>query len=262
MDLEELLKLWDEMSQFGSKDSDEALNHYMKRLCEWLNADNAFWVGSVRVVKGARARADAMSGWRVRAVHILHVSEAALERKRQTLKAMHTKDPGAPNIAIVAGAGHFRAYTLQGGKMFDLESFKKTEHYDYFYRQRGISDRMWLAVPVNADTESIFCFDRYTNEKPFSESELELASFAVRGVKWFHRQLLLNHGLGICVEPLTEAELRVKQQLLSGASEKEIAKLLELTPGTVHHYATRIYRKFGIKGRTEFMSLWLNGSID
>ncbi len=65
---------------------------------------------------------------------------------------------------------------------------------------------------------------------------------------------------GICDKPLTSTERRIKQHLLTGASEKEIAKQLALTPGTVHQYATRIYHKFGTKGRTEFMAMWMAGS--
>lgn len=254
-----MFKLWDELSDFGSHESDEALNHCMQSICKWIGADQAFWVGAVRIVKGAKANRDPLSGWRIGGVHLLNPSEEALQRKKHALKSVRSNEPGDANIALISGVGHFRAHTMNQGELLDLDAFKKTEHYDYYYRQRGVSDRMWLAIPVNDDVESFFNFDTYAKGRSFSTHELELVAFALRGIKWFHRRLLMSHGLGISEEQITAAERRVIQLLLSGASEKEIAKKLELAPGTVHQYAVRIYRKFGVNGRTEFMSLWLGG---
>jgi DNA-binding NarL/FixJ family response regulator len=88
---------------------------------------------------------------------------------------------------------------------------------------------------------------------------MELVAQALRGIKWFHRQLLLGHGFGASEKPITVAERRIIKGLLSGATEKVIAEEANLTCGTVHQYATRIYRKFGVNGRAEFMALWLGG---
>jgi len=140
-----------------------------------------------------------------------------------------------------------------------METFRQTEHYDLFYRQPGISDRMWVVFPVNGDAESYFVFDAYDDGRRFSTQELYMAAEALRGIKWFHRLQLLSHGLGICDAPLTQPERRILPELLSGASEKVIAHRLNLTQGTVHQYVTSVYRKFGVRGRAEFMALWLRG---
>jgi DNA-binding CsgD family transcriptional regulator len=60
------------------------------------------------------------------------------------------------------------------------------------------------------------------------------------------------------VDPLTPAERRMIQCLLSGMSESEIAATLALSKGTVHQYATQIYQKFAVHGRVEFTALWLS----
>jgi len=258
---EKVIQLWDELSDLGAYQSDTALDYCMKSLCDELRADNAFWIGGVRVVKGASAKQDPMSGWRIGAVHLLNHDVGALERKKEVMKAPVVIDPGDTTVALTASAGVFRAHTLEAGTLLDLHAFKKTDHYDFFYRKRGIADRIWVVMPVSDDTESYFCFDTYKEGRIFSPGDLEIASQILRGIKWFHRQLLLSYGLGICLEPLTPSERRVKQGLLSGDSEKEIAAKLSLTPGTVHQYAVRIYRKFGVKGRAEFMSLWLYGCL-
>lgn len=169
--------------------------------------------------------------------------------------------PGAVNMALVAGVGIFRAYTLQSGELVDVSAFQQTDHYDLHYRKRGVCDRIWVAFPVNADAESVFCFDRIGDGGHFGKDDLELAAFVLRGIKWFHHQLLLNHGIGFCTGPLTAPERRVIKGLLSGETEQRIASHLKLSRGTVHQYATRVYRKFGVRGRSEFTALWLCGSF-
>lgn len=257
-DIEEICQLWDQLSDFGSHQLDEALHHCLRTLCRWLEADHAFWVGAVRMLKREEARNDRMYGWRIGKIDALkpaHIDPAHLQL---ALSRKHPEESGATNIALAAGAGRFRSYRLHAGLLVDVDEFMKSDHFDFYYRLPGISDRIWVAFPVGDDVESFFCFDKF-GERRFSDTDLDVATAALRGIKWFHRQLLLSHGLGICTNPLTEAERRVKQVLLSGATEKEIAHDLNLSPGTVHQYARRIYRKFGVKGRADFMALWLSG---
>lgn len=264
--IDDVFALWGELSSFGMHESDQALRLCLERLGEWLDAQNAFWVGTVRILNGheGRGQPDILSGWRIRALQPLRPQFHDLPFVRKLIKTIiiHSKmDPGAAMIALAAGAGQFRAHSLLGGELLDMDVFRQTEHYDRFYRQRGVCDRIWVAFPVNADTESIFCFDRMGDVRPFDGEDLALASFALRGIRWFHRQILLSRGLGLCTEPLTAAERRVIQGLLTGVSEREIGYDLNLSPGTVHQYATRVYRKFGVRGRTEFTALWLGGGF-
>lgn len=259
--LNKIFELWDEMRSYGVHECDEAARLCMERICSWTCAQEAIWIGLAQVLKKpALMGADRMGGWRVRAIHAMHSHTMADLFGNNSLK-IESKgyDPGLPDMALAAEVGLFRAYTLQGGDLIDLCDLKKTGHYDLYYKNRGIHDRIWVAFPVTADAESIFCFDRIDNSHPFSSDELELAALALRGIKWFHQQLLLSHGLGRSDEPLTQGERRVILELLAGAPEREIACKLNLTPGTVHQYATRVYRKFRVFGRTEFMALWLSG---
>lgn len=257
--LYDIIELWEEMRGFGAHESDVAAKLCMERICGWLRAQDAFWVGLVRVVKrpGLIAR-DSLSGWRARAIYTLRPPCKNTFPTEPLLKLPGTaSDPGATNIALTAGGGCFRAYSLHGGELVDFNAFLKTDYYDRYYRQRGIVDRIWVASPVSADAESVFCFDRTDDGACFDCFDLELAALALRGIKWFHHQLLLSHGLGLGEDALTPGERRVILELLAGAPEREIASRLNLTPGTVHQYATRIYRKFGVAGRIEFMALWL-----
>jgi DNA-binding CsgD family transcriptional regulator len=41
---------------------------------------------------------------------------------------------------------------------------------------------------------------------------------------------------------------------MTGASEKQIANQLGLSPHTTHHYVKTLYRRFGVSSRAEFMA--------
>lgn len=249
--------LWDALSDFGSSAADEALRYCMKSICAWIGADNAFWLGTVRMVQGKHATTDSRSGWRIGAIEALKHARTSHRRIEASKQVFRSDDPGDTTRAVLAGAGSFRVHSLRTG-LVDLRAFQKTEHYDFFYRKPGIRDRIWVVFPINADTESCFCFDRYGSTGQFSANALNTAAETLRGIKWFHRQLLLSHGLGVSIESITPAERRVLRELLSGAPEKEIAARLGLTPATTHQYVARIFRKFGVSGRANLMSLWVS----
>lgn len=261
MTTERIYKLWDELSDFGMHMSDEAMRHCMEMLCQWVGAENAFWFGSIRLVTGPKARRDPVCGWRTGAICMLdlsHMEKHGSRKNRKGIQTLYMDDSCDTSRALTSRAGEFRVHHLHGGDLVDLDLFKQTSHYDNFYRSLNVSDRIWAAFPINGDAESYFCFDKHGVDRCFCSRDLQLVARTLRGIKWFHRQLLLSHGLNICDEPLTQSERRVLRALLTGASEKAIANCLYLSPGTVHQYAVRIYRKFGVCGRLEFMALWLN----
>ncbi|WP_083250616.1 helix-turn-helix transcriptional regulator [Acidihalobacter aeolianus] len=252
-----VFSFWDDLSDFGPESVDDAMHYCMGRLSAWIGAQNAYWIGTIRMVDGRDASLDALSGWRLRALHTLYPHLTHPRRLKQARKVFDSTDPGMSTLAALASAGQFRSYSLGTG-MLDLEQYRQTDHYDYFYRKPGICDRIWVVFPVNVDAESCFCFDRIGDDVWFSAEDIEVVTQALRGIKWFHRQLLLSHGLGLASEKLMPAERRMAQALLSGASEKVIAERLGLTPASAHQYASMVYRKYGVRGRSEFMSLWVN----
>lgn len=255
--LEKIFQVWDELSDFGLQQTDEAMDHCLSTMCQWFSADNACWAGTLRVARGPCAERDPMSGWRIRSVHELFSPEQWKIAPSKVIRTVNAEEPPATNRALAAQAGKFRLFTLQDNQLVDLVAFKRSQHYEHYYRQRGITDRMWVVFPVTTDAESFFCFDKYGKHRRFTKSEKELAAQALRGIKWFHRQVLMSHGIGLIDSPLTPTERRVLPLLLSGTNEKEIAKKIGVTPGSAHQYITTLFRKFGVHGRADFMALWL-----
>lgn len=255
-----IYRLWDELADFGPEALQDALSHCMRSLCDMIGAQNSFWIGAVRMVDGPEAEADPLSGWRGRCINVLHTSITGSPERLKAAKKFDPTEPGETSRVAASGGGQFRVLSLGTG-IVDLEAFSQTDHYDFFYRQTGIADRIWVVFPVSADTESYFLFDTHESGRFFSAQELGLVAHALRGLKWFHRQLLLSYGVGTASTSLTQAERRVIPLLLSGDGEKRIADKLELKQSTLHQYATSVYRKFGVRGRTEFMAIWLSGRM-
>lgn len=257
VDWEQVYQLWDELSDFGAVEVDRAHEHCLKRLSLWLGADNAFWIGAVRVMAAREAKQDPLSGWRGGALQLLHAGAVAPGRRKVSMKRLNNNDPGDTSMRLAAQAGAFRSYRLRDNSLVDFKTFRQTEHYDFFYRQLGVNDRLWVVIPVSPEAECYYCFDKFGRRR-FSKQDLELASRVMRGIKWFHRQLLLSHGLGIAESRLTPTDRRVMKALVTGATRKELAELLGVTTGTAHQYTHSLYRKFGVRSKAELLALWLN----
>jgi DNA-binding CsgD family transcriptional regulator len=257
---EQVYQLWDELSQFPPSKTDEALTHLAQGLAKFLRADNVRWLGAVRVHRGAAARADGLLGWRLRASYNLVPDPAAYQKLIAWWFQRSNKiDPdfqiGLATHAIVAGAGKFRVHRMRDG-WIPFAKFSRSEHYKLHYTELGITDRMWVSVPLNADAESIILLDR-TRTPHFSKSDVALATTLLRGIRGLHRQLFLNAGLLIADAPLSPTARRILHKLLTGLSEKEIATAVGQPATTTHKYITTIYERFGVKSRAALMALWL-----
>lgn len=252
----EIHALWDELADFPASRTDAALVHLMQKLSVWLRADDVVWIGAARLSRGAAARRDPQSGWRGLAIRHLNPDPIIAEKSLRAAREQDT-DPGMTTRALVAGIGQFRVHRLQDGSLVNMRDFRQTAHYRAFYKDLGIEDRLFVGFPVNADTESFFLFDRRGDARRFRAADAECVGYVMRGLKWFQRELLLSHGLLLASQPLTVMERRIVTLLLTDRTEKEIAAELRQAPVTTHKYITGILRKFGVRGRTGLMALWL-----
>jgi DNA-binding CsgD family transcriptional regulator len=244
--------LWDELADFDASRSDEALSHLMNGLCVLANAWNITWMGAVRLDESFPN--DPAKGWRPGALSFLHSALPLDTAVREQTEKLEQGNVDENIIRNLDGAGSFRANRLRdlvGPDWFD--SF----YYRAYYRGVGHDDAVWVAFPVNKDVESWFGVFRGPGQPPFTESERDRIAYALRGLKWFHRQLMLSHGLLAAKNPLTPAERQVLHLLLTGLSEKLIAEQLGRSYHTTHDWISSIYRKFGVNNRATLMALWL-----
>jgi DNA-binding CsgD family transcriptional regulator len=245
-------QLWDDLAGFDASRTEEALDHALTVLASLVDAQNAFWLGAVCLAPGRVP--DPLRGWRPRAIRYLHPHDPDLRFYQRARRDLDAGEVDESTVANVRGAGTFRAHLLR-----DLVSpaWFTSPFYDIAYRALDVIDAVFVISPVNRDAESYFGFQRKVGHRRFAPRDRDLLATALRGLKWFHQQVLLSHGLLVARAPLGAMERRVLRLLLTPLSEKEIAGRLGVTPGTAHGYITAILRKFGVSGRTGLTALWL-----
>jgi DNA-binding CsgD family transcriptional regulator len=249
---ENIHRLWDELADFDVGQSDQAAVHLMTRLCELVGARNATWGGAIRIGEGREA--DPLQGWRVGAMKLLRPIEPHPDEGpfREILKQWDRREIDPSFLLPMRQVGHFRTYAFRRDlppDWFDSPFFQA------HYGSVGTQDAAYVGFPLNRDAESHFGF--YA-DRTFNDAEIALLAHAARGLKWFHRQLMLSHGVMIATSPLTPTERKVLHLLLTEASEKGIANQLGLATSTTHQHVIAIFRKFGVRSRAGLMSLWLN----
>lgn len=252
---EAVYALWDRLADFDAAQTEDAQLFLMQELKKLAGADDAVWVGVVRMAHGAAAKRDHQLGWRGRAVVHLEWTDLKREVVAAAMKAQE-KDGGVPSsIEMAKLAGNFRTLVLR--ELHDMSTFVRTEHYQSCFIPFGITDRMWCVFPVNEDCEVAYILDRFGDRPRFSGHDKRLVASALRGIKWFHRQTVLVHGVMLGNDRLSPRERSICAKLLGNQTEKEISDSLGLTFSTTRTYIKALYKKFGVKGRAGLMALWL-----
>jgi DNA-binding CsgD family transcriptional regulator len=249
---ETIHRLWDELSSFEAGRFDQAAAHLMECLCDQAGAWNATWGGAVRM--SGDHENDPLQGWRVPAMKLLHPIPPNPDEGlfKDILRLWDQREIDPSFLLPMRGVGTFRNYSFR--RELPPKWFE-SPFYRGYYGSAGIYDSVFIGFPLNRDAESHFGF---YSRKMFTDEEIALLTYALRGIKWFHRQIMLSHGLLVASSPLAPSERKVLQLLLTEASERQIAEHLGLAASTTHQYVTGLFRKFGVRSRAGLMSLWLN----
>lgn len=251
---EDIHNLWDELNDFDAGHTDAAAKHLQVRLCRMVGAWNSTWGGATRL-ESSSDNDDPLQGWRVAVTRLLYPFEAPAEDGpfQALQKRWNNREMDISFLLPMQGIGQFRTY----GHRRDLPpEWFDGPAYQMFSARYGTVDSLWVGFPINSDAESHFGF--YAR-KIFTEGDYHLLAYALRGIKWFHRQLMLTSGPLVAKSPLTPTERKVLRLLLTKASERVIADQLDLAVSTTHQHVVSVFRKFAVRSRAELMSLWLSG---
>jgi DNA-binding CsgD family transcriptional regulator len=242
--------LWDELAEFDAARVEAARNHLLGRICTLIDAQNASWIGAVRL--GEPQPGDPVNGWRPRAMRRLH-RDPLVERKAREqadmLEAGQVDETTRRNVAL---AGQYRVNRLADLVAADWFA---GDYYRIYYLGVGCRDAIWAGIPINEDAEAYFGFYRDLEHAPFGLAERDIVAYALRGLRWFHRLQMLGEGIGAASAPLTPAERRVLQGLLQGLTEKQIAAANNHSQHTTHDHVKRIFRKYGVSSRSALIAL-------
>ena len=249
---ERIHRLWDELADFDASRSDDALDYLLAALCAIVDAQNANWMGALRMAHILPG--DPVQGWRPHVVRFLHPSRPLKDKVKEQVKSLEQGSVDETTVRNVALAGTFRV-----NRLADLvpEAWFDSAYYQCYYSGVGHADAIWAAVPVNGDAEAHLGIFRDAQHARFSTEDCRTVAYALRGLKWFHRQQMLSHGALVAGTPLTPVERQILHWLLTGQSEKQIAAAQGQSYHTTHEYVSGIFRKFGVTNRAGLMALWL-----
>ncbi|WP_346838999.1 LuxR C-terminal-related transcriptional regulator [Microbulbifer sp. SAOS-129_SWC] len=252
-------RIWDRLAEFPEPQlSTLGLQYLLGSVSELIDAHHAYWLSSLHL-RYRDEEQDPMLGWRPGPV--FHYREMPEDRAFYRKQVKATEDgnyiPQESTINHLRQAGNFRATLLRDHVS---PEFFRSEHYQNHFLARGISDTLYVVAPVNTDTEVYFCFNRIGTQHPFDTTDLDIAADTIRCLGWFHKKVLLGHGLLVAHKPLTATERKVMQYLLTELAEKQIAERLKQKPDTTHKHICNIYRKFNINSRAALMAIWLGRS--
>jgi len=244
--------LWDQVADFPVSRTDEALVFLMEGVCRLIDAGDAFWFGSLRLIPTSEE--EELRGWRPRAIRYLRPTPLHEQIYREQTARMTRGEMNSSYSLAVRHAGTFRSFRIR--RELPAAWFKGT-FYKIFLASRGYHDSCYVVFPMHDDCESYFAFHRVGSKKNFTSEEEAIAAYALRGIKWFHRQILLSHGAFLAEGPLSPIQRQIVGLLLTGHSEKEVSGHLSQSSHTVHKHVTEIFRKFGVNSRAALMALWL-----
>lgn len=241
--------LWDQLATFAAAEHDAALMHLLQAVASMVDAQNAYWVGAVRMTDDA---SDPLLGWRPRRIRYLKPLPNDEKFTERRLREISRGVVDELSVAHSRRAGTFRACRMRD--MVSAEWFKSDTYKGYL--ARGVHDSLVVAVPVSPMAEGYYGFLRM-RDRPFTVAQRDIAFYAMRGLTWFHRQVMLGHGLLLATSPLSPTERRVLALLLTDRSEKLIAADLGVSPASLHTYVRGVLRKFDVNGRNGLIGLWL-----
>ncbi len=248
-------RLWDTLADFPVSQTEQALTHLMKGICELIDAGNAYWLGYIRFnaepddpLKGLRP------GLPPGANRYLYPAPVHTDSSRMQTIQWNRKEVNEGYVRAARDAGQFRSFRLR--KEMRPEYFEEP-FYQTFHASRGFHDQCVVMFPVNQDYESMFNFQRVGVKKDFTAEEEAIAAYALRGIKAFHRQLALSYGLLVAERPLSAIQHQITSLLLTDRSEKQIAEQIGKPVSATHKHVTQIFRKFGVNSRAGLMAVWL-----
>lgn len=231
-DFDQVHALWDELADFGASRCDEALAHLMQALQQRLQSSNVTWVGALRLDEGPMESSAGTGNW-------------------QAVVSRHLCPSSAPDtLAWMESRGNGHPHGLAASDWLKLPNPRQC-------RILEGDNTLWAAFPVSDIAVSWFGVFRQPDQRPFRGDDSDWLARVLRGILWFHRQLMLSHGLLQAASPLTPTERKLLHLFLTGLPEKLIAERLERSQHTVHDTITSIYRKFGVKNRASLMAIWL-----
>ncbi len=251
-DWRQLADIWRSIGEAPAGDAELGLERGAALLGDMLGGVNTLVTIAARSERRRRAR-DPLDGFRP-SVHIDARREpwrADLAAEWSSVASNYIGDPTMRRLAD--GAGRQRAIRLgasAGPRWRDTPLGR-------LLAVLQLRDRLIGAVPLTSDVELILVVDRDRGDRAFGARDEARLRCGLDGFRTTARRVARTHGLMDSERRLARRESEVLRCLLRGATESQVADELGISAGTVHQYAVRLHRAFGVHSRAELLALFL-----
>ncbi len=157
------------------------------------------------------------------------------------------------------------------------DRFHQTPYFRGYYRATNLQDEVAVLVQIDARKHVFYSLGRRLDEPRFRARELRalkraLPVFAAlnrrhyagsaRDLAWpaesldaEHVRFTMEH---FGAEVLTSREREIAALILKGHSSKSVARVIDVSPGTVKIHRKNIYRKLSVSSQSELFALFLD----
>jgi hypothetical protein len=101
--------IWDDLAAFEAAGYETALLHLLATVADIVDAENAYWMGAVRLTENS---ADPLLGWRPRTIRYLRPLPNDEKFTQQRLKELNRGQVDEATVAHARLAGSYRASRL------------------------------------------------------------------------------------------------------------------------------------------------------
>ncbi|MHC5653278.1 hypothetical protein [Stappia sp. ICDLI1TA098] len=141
--LDQIHKLWDDLSAFGAVDIHASRRFLLKEICALIDAQNADWIGCVRL--NWSPGGGPMKGWRPRTVFTLNPCGVTSEAIDQAFAEMENGEPDITTTRNVELAGAFWVFPLSE---LATPEWLKGPSYRNYYRASDRHASIWASTPL------------------------------------------------------------------------------------------------------------------
>jgi DNA-binding CsgD family transcriptional regulator len=238
-----ILGLANEAQEIGNREA--GLQHALDGLCKLLGADNSFLLAfdSPTASIAQSSVVHGFDGEKISTVLARYFSEGdRFDLLARELRACY--DGSAPVLA------RRRQSLIGDGDWYNSVYFNE-------YRRPWRFDHSIYSIHSLGAQRVGMSLNRAFGATPFSvedEALVEIFHLAMgRILSTPASHAMLNHRLRSALAPRAR---QVLDLLLLGASNKDVAEQLGISPNTVHHYCKMVFRAFDVGSRSELIARW------
>lgn len=247
-----LTALWHELSEFPASEAEPSLEHALRGLQRMIGSERIWWTLSAKT--RWKRRRNRIEDWKV--VDVLPV-DASIDDQMVRVMMEHYAAGDYDEFTRRRLAVPGRCLCHRDADLMTRAEWTRDWDFAEARRPAGLDGTLVATYRVSEQCEAHVGLDRSMHTSAFTPEERDLLEAFMAGAQIWHREQCLVRGWIECDAPLAARERDVVQQLLTGATEKQIARDLGMTPRTVHYYVTELCRRFGVSGRRGLMALWL-----